>query len=510
MRRILSLSASVLSLSLVVLCLPCLAQWDPANGQWGKSAPGDLRIMTWNILDNICSTQPKVEGRNSWTALARIVAGMKPDVLILQEAGDNTGNGTGTGVDSVDELLVTAHLFVDGGYDPFLQVQVSAWVKKYDPALAYPYIFVSAETDGYNRNVVLSRYPFQDLNGDGIATLSDIHYVFADAYAPGGDGGIRGFQFVEIDLPSGIYRGDLVVGNAHLKAGSTTDDKAQRLKASQNVAYWIDYLLNGAGTGQPDPNGKIRDLPAVTDILPDDTAVILGGDWNEDELTNGRKGPAEWLTLAEIAGGTDGTDRDRTDSAYDDAREPFTASRTTKGSSKLDYVAWQDSIAEIRNSWIFNSLSVPSNAFPSEVAGFNGGGAGASVYASDHLPVLADFVLPAPDVTIQLLPHSLTVAQGEKLYFDCAVTNQTPQVLPVQGWVDVFDPDGTPFFSANPKFGPKSFNLQAFASKRKNNIGINVAGTKPPGTGYKVKAYVGIFPDDIWATDEFTFEVTQP
>ena len=77
------------------------AQWNPDMGQWGKEDPRDVRVMTWNVQDGLCSSNDKVEELDNWAALARIVAAMKPDILLIQEAGDNTGNGTGSGVDSV-------------------------------------------------------------------------------------------------------------------------------------------------------------------------------------------------------------------------------------------------------------------------------------------------------------------------------------------------------------------------------------------------------------------------
>ena len=75
------------------------AQWDPGNAEWGKVAPEDVRVMTWNVHDTLCSSNTKVEGTNDWTALARIVAALRPDVLMLQECGDNSGNGTGSGAE---------------------------------------------------------------------------------------------------------------------------------------------------------------------------------------------------------------------------------------------------------------------------------------------------------------------------------------------------------------------------------------------------------------------------
>ena len=91
--------------------------------------------------------------------------------------------------------------------------------------------------------------------------------------------------------------------NAHLKAGFSGSDHTQRREAAQNTAYYIDYLLNGAGTGVPDPHGTISDSPPVTSILDDFTPVLFGGDWNEDEQTNGHRGPTDWLTRAQFNGG---------------------------------------------------------------------------------------------------------------------------------------------------------------------------------------------------------------
>src|SRR5262249_54005824 len=101
------------------LSAPLHAQWAPPSGQWGKIDPADLRVMTWNVRDGICSTNAKVEGSNNWCALARIVAAMKPDILLLQECGDNSGNGSGTSIDSVADLITTVGYFLHGGNDSF-------------------------------------------------------------------------------------------------------------------------------------------------------------------------------------------------------------------------------------------------------------------------------------------------------------------------------------------------------------------------------------------------------
>jgi endonuclease/exonuclease/phosphatase family metal-dependent hydrolase len=381
----------------LVLFVPVAeAQWSPSGGAWGKSHEADLRIATWNVKDAICRTANKADAAYNWAAVARTVAALRPDVLVLQECADNAGNGTGSGIDSVSVLTNVVDLFLHGGADPYNGGQVGAYVQKWAPSFDMPYLYVPTISDGYNRNIILSVYPFGDLNGDGRSTLNDLPTISSSTWAAGGDGGLRGFQFVEILLPDGDYSGDLVVGNAHLKAGSGSANHSQRVDAASNAAYYIDHLFNGAGQGIPDPFNAIADSPQATSILPENTAVVLGGDWNEDEATNGQKGPAEWLTTAVTIGGTDGTDRDRSDMTYDSATHYFTGSSDTIGSSKYDYLAFQDSIVSVRRAVVFHSQGTPASGLPPEFSGYPNPPY-LSTVASDHCLVFADLILPLVD-----------------------------------------------------------------------------------------------------------------
>lgn len=390
-----------LGLGLLGLGATAHGQWDPRAGAWGKADAADLRVMTWNAHDTLCSTNAKLEGAGDWCAMARIVAALRPDVLIVQEAGDNEGHGTGPMEDSAGQLATVLGLFVHGGADPFLagSPPVASYVQLYAPGYDLPFVFASFSTDGFNRNAVLSRFPFADLNGDGKSTLSNMPTVTADLYAPGGTGGLRGYLVAEIDLPDALYAGDLVVGNSHLKAGTSAADHDQRVAAAQNIAYFLDHLYNGAGLGVPDPFGKIADAPPATSILGPDTLVVTGGDWNEDEALDGTKGPAEWITraaVADAAGGADGTDRDRSDMLYDSALDPLGGASATLGPFKYDALAWQDSIAVLQRAFLFDSATLPfdGSATPPELAGFVGGEQTASGLASDHRPVVIDLALP--------------------------------------------------------------------------------------------------------------------
>jgi hypothetical protein len=380
--------------ALLLLWAPTAAQWDPSAAQWGKTHPADVRILTWNVNDTLCSSNGKGESLNDWTAVAVTLAALKPDVLVLQECGDNSGNGTGSGVDSVSNLSLTLNLLLHGGVDPFQGAAVGAWVQKYAPAFDLPFVFVSSSTDGFNRNAILSRWPFADLNADGKATLSDF-LMLSDKYvSTSGGGGIRGYGVAEIDLPD-AYAGDLVIGNSHLKAGSTASDHDERVQAAQRIAYFIHHLYGGAGGTVPDPNDKILDTPAAGTIASPTTPVISAGDWNENEDTNGTKGPAEWIIAAEFLGGDDGTDRDTSDMTRDAATDWFTGNPNSIGNTKFDYLAWQDSIATLRRAVIFNSQTIPIGDQPPELAGFPASYTLVSGSASDHRAVFVDLILPA-------------------------------------------------------------------------------------------------------------------
>lgn len=390
------LHAAALRLALLAAAAPAaLAQWNPPQGDWLKSEPTDLRFMTWNIEDGICRTADKSDAFNSWNALVRTVAALQPDVLILQEAGDNSGNGTGTGVDSEAQLTTTLELFIHGGTDPFLGGTVGSYTQKFVPGYDLPHIYVSPSSDGFNRNVILSRFPFADLNGDGTSRQADF-FMLADptAWNLTGNGGIRGFQHAEIDLPDDVYLGDLVVGNSHLKSGSSGSDLTDRLNASKNISYYIQYYYNTNQTGNDDPNNVIINPADGTTPLDANTPVIWGGDWNQVPSAGG---PSTWMPNAQTTGGfSDGTDRDGSDATRDGAFHPISFETSTRGGSKLDYIAWQDSIASARRQVIFNSsasgMNLAALPFPTDTYPVNP--LLVSSLAADHRAVFVDFILP--------------------------------------------------------------------------------------------------------------------
>ena len=252
------------------------AQWNPSARQWGKDDPDDVRVMSFNIQDRICSTNAKQQAANSWTAMAVQVAAARPDVLVLLECGDNVGNGTGTAQgyntgDDVPRLTTTIDLFLHGGIDPYVagNPQVTAYVTKYTTNYDLPYVYVSTITDSsggqtFNRNVILSRFPFADLNGDGRTAIPSFS-LSADPAVPyytAGDSGIRGYIFSEINLPDDRYGGDLIMGGGHLRSGSASSDLAERLAVGQRIAYYIDAIFNWP------PGRRMAPMPSAPVYLP--------------------------------------------------------------------------------------------------------------------------------------------------------------------------------------------------------------------------------------------------
>ena len=111
-------------------------------------------------------------------------------------------------------------------------------------------------SDGFNRNVLLSKYPFTDLNGDTRTGL-DTWVQLATSYAPGGTPGIRGFIWCEIDLPATDYAGNVVVDVLHTP-GHTPGHLALFDPVSGTVV--AGDLVSGLSTIVIDPPEGLLDL----------------------------------------------------------------------------------------------------------------------------------------------------------------------------------------------------------------------------------------------------------
>ncbi|UCG34239.1 MAG: endonuclease/exonuclease/phosphatase family protein [Phycisphaerales bacterium] len=340
--------------------------WDPENGDWTRASATFVRVMTWNVEKGLgpgVDTTPATSSTigSAYDYIGRICQALDPDVIAFQEVQYGSVSNCTTALQNWADQFFGA-----GTFD----------------------VFVSSETDNFNRNAILSRYPFASLNGWG-ATQNDLPFILPGpgGIPPGGDGGIRGWPHAGIDLPDGTFGADLMVGCSHLKAGGTSDDYQQRLDAAQNIAYYLNYALNST----LDPEDILPNQPPSA--LPVGTGVVLMGDMNEDENYNYRDGPVKWMSEWYPAVSDDGTDRDWTAARPDQATDPISGSRDTQGSQnnrKIDYVITPDSVITVIEEFIFNSRTAgPADALPPQLDGLYSANY-ASEYASDHRPVTLD------------------------------------------------------------------------------------------------------------------------
>ena len=121
-----------------------------------------------------------------------------------------------------------------------------------------------------------------------------------------------------------------------------------------------------------------------------------------------------------------------------------------------------------------------------------------------------DFAIAIPTVKIDLVPRVSAVTAGESFLFDVSATNVTTSTQPTTAWISVFKPDGSPLFATNPKFGPKSFNLNSGASAGRTDLRLRVPASTPAGLNYRMVAFVGNYPNEVTHYDEFFFQVVAP
>lgn len=375
-------AAVALCASLGVWTAQPVVALDIPNGDYSKNDPNFVRVMTFNVQQHLGDPG---EPTTPWTpsqvgsplsAINLIVEALDPDVLLLQEIGDI---GSGWSFSTVLSNL-------------------QAWRNANRPGFS---LYLSSD-GGSIHNAILSRWPFADLNGDGSSTHADIPTLSAGPggdWPPGGDGGIRGWTQVEIDLPDDPYPGDLYVGNSHFKAGSGFD--SQRIPAAKNIAAYIQYALN-LGT---DPLNVIPNGSQPPNELHIATPVIWGGDFN----SVGSAVPVNVLRSHNPATFDDGTDREGGDSWRSDAATAFDGSTWTHEShSRLDWLYAQDAIAPVDAAFVFDTTRMPANGALQITQGAPPNMQGLlqnwriSTIASDHRPVVADIAVPAELILLDL------------------------------------------------------------------------------------------------------------
>ncbi len=263
----------------------------------------------------------------------RILAALEPDIILFQEAADIQWWAIRNRLDDI--------LPLGGG----AQWQVY-W---------------------QNNNAVASRWPSS---------------MWAGETTPSSE---RGMAMALIDLPDADYDTDLYVVNAHYKCcggmGGTED--AKRQKQSDALVNWFRDLR--------EPGGHVD--------LPDDTPFLVAGDFNLvggpqplltllegniiDESTFGSDSPPDW----------DGSHTADPVPAHNAAAAAYTWRSETSWypPGRLDYVIYTDSVMSVVKGFVLDTQTMSA----ADLAAY-GLLAQDSAEASDHLPVIVDFVLGDP------------------------------------------------------------------------------------------------------------------
>ncbi len=104
-----------------------------------------------------------------------------------------------------------------------------------------------------------------------------------------------------------------------------------------------------------------------------------------------------------------------------------------------------------------------------------------------------DVTVAIPDISVFASGDQPGAPPGSFITFDASVTELLGSPTSGQAWISVFNEDFSPWFASNPKFGPKSFPMNAGQVRTRNNLRINVPGSKSPGDVAIVWAFVGDF-----------------
>jgi photosystem II stability/assembly factor-like uncharacterized protein len=109
------------------------------------------------------------------------------------------------------------------------------------------------------------------------------------------------------------------------------------------------------------------------------------------------------------------------------------------------------------------------------------------------------------DVTITLEPYNppITIpASGGNFQYSITIDNNEATPMTFDVWTMVTLPNGNPY---GPLFGPIDFHIPDGWSSNRDDLIQQVPDFAPPGD-YTYIAYVGLYPDEIWNSDRFTFE----
>ena len=281
-----------------------------------------VRVMQWNLekglgrIENNYNYQPQ--------AIARIVNYNQPDVLLFCE---------------VDAQNLTANQN---------QAAIIDWVTNNVPYLGTQpgvtfFVAVSSQSDGFNRNAVVSRYPIA-----GEATFDD---------------GLRGLHSFQLQLSDA---NSLQIFHTHLKC---CDDDCTR----KQIEAQFDVGVIGAF--------------ALTNSLP----YIFGGDWNEDEQNPECTLSSTYDPIETIRdGGSFGEFKPTTLSG----EYRTWSSQAASPSIRFDYILAATNRLSPISGYVFSSMDWQNQGIYANFGFYD------SYYASDHYCVFANYFFRAPALVV--------------------------------------------------------------------------------------------------------------
>lgn len=286
----------------------------------------NVRIAAWNTEKRLMST---AEPENS--AFQRILRALDPDVISFVE---------------VDPAYTAA------------QVRTRLTTLMPLPS-GLTWNVTLGKSDGYNRNVLASRYPQSMQIQDTVPAAN-----------------LRGVTAALIDLPDTTYTKNLYVMGLHLKCCS--DGTAQRQQECDALAKWFGDLRTAGGNvnvASGTPLIAIGDFNFV-DTEPQAPEVTLRTGNISDNATYG----------ADIKGDWDATDlADLTPHDLVTSDLEIWPSGTTNPTSRLDRAYYTDSAMSIAKSFVLNTRTLSSAQLT--VAGLQSTDC---ENAADHLPIAFD------------------------------------------------------------------------------------------------------------------------
>jgi endonuclease/exonuclease/phosphatase family metal-dependent hydrolase len=334
------------------ICHGAGSAFDPANGDFAKEAPEQIRVLSYNV-EGAFMLNSSLDG-----AFERIIKAVRPDIIAFQEISYIWPVRWSLREDRKS----------GAGKEATILLNIKQRLETYFPGTTWT-VHRGAFYSGIY-NALATRFEFVQ----GTTITDTIPYS-----------GARGVTAALIDLPDVSFGvTDLYIMAVHFKSGQTLDDHRQRQRHADASINWMrDARTSGGHIDLPrntpmllvgDTNLGYHDQGDAAPYHASRT--LINGDIF-DEATFGPDSPPDW-------DGTDSTDA----APYDHVNgNPRTcSSREASPTSRLDRFIYTDSGLHVAHGFILNTHTMSTAALAN--AGLQ---AGDTTDASNHLPVVVDF-----------------------------------------------------------------------------------------------------------------------